>query len=512
MGATDGGYSKRDYLRVCDICGHRYHFSDLKPIGEMKFACPDDAPGLTAMQISRWNARARPLKVKPNRFAKGFVQTPTYALPEAQSFNAIATQPIPLLSVGPSGPCWWSIYLGLTLQQGLRPPIWLTKASAQLRAHVDLLMTGQYGSPTGTAAAATDPKYGGISNGTTILSSDTALAGIAFLLAYKTLGDAKYLQAADRCATFLRHAQCCDLLVSGWTVFPADGGPYHVGGVASTVTVASAAYTTTFLLADVVALWFLQLLVSARSPSTTYGDGAATSFFSAPTVAPLSQMISELTAFAVTGPQDATVNGAFVSGLSTTKSQATYVAAVNGVGGAAAWTSVSTVSSEPIALALLGLFESGGMSATVTTVLAWLASFTPNPANATPTQRESLTIAGKTGTYNPALCVASTLQATAPFTEAAGAVYSWSTLGLLSPMLSQPGQVGLRTSKDTLSQPQRFSTTDVGLVYLGPQGASGLSLQPSNLAPNPIAAATLAAKGGIIWRQPPGHYPQVALY
>ena len=510
--ATDTNYRRGAYLRICDVCLHRFHFDDLVPIGELRFACKDDARGLTALQISRYNARARPLKVKPNRFAKGLTGTPTYELAEAQSFNAIATQAVPLLSAGPAAPCWWAIYLGLTLQQALRPPVWLALAAKSLRAQVDNLLAGQYGSPAGTAAAISDPKYGGISDGTTILSSNTTLAGISFLLAYRTLGDAKYLQAADRCATFLRHAQCCDLLVSGWTVFPSGGGAYHVGGVASSLTVAGPTYAATYLLADVVALWFLSALVAARSPTQTYGDGAATSFFSAPTVAPLSQMISELTAFAVTGPKDATVGGANVSGLSTTKSQATYVAAVNGGGGAAAWTSVSTVSSEPIALALLGLFQSGGMSATVTSVLAWLAAFTPNPANATPVQRESLTIAGRTGTYDPTLCVASALQAVAPFTEAAGAVYSWSTLGLLSPMLSQPGMVGLRRSKDTLSQPQRFSTSDVGLVYLGPQGSSGLSLQPSNLAPNPIAAATAAAKGGIIWRQPPGHYPQVALY
>lgn len=503
--ATDTGYDRGNYLRQCDICNHRFHFKDLTPIGEMRWACKDDAPGLTAMQVSRWNARARPLKVRPNRFAKGITQTPTYQLPEGQSFNLIATQAVPALAGGPSAPVWWCIYLGQLLQQALRPPVWLATARTALRLQIDNLLTGQYGSPTGPVTTAADPKYGGISNGASISTSNVALGGMAFILAYQTLGDAKYLQAADRCATYLRHAQCLDLLVSGWTVYPAGGGPYHVGGVASLVTVGSAAYTTTYLLADVVALWFLSQLATVRSPTTAYGDGSATSFFSAATSAPLSQMISELTAFAVTGPRDSTVSGAFVSGLSTTKSQATYVAAVNGVGGAAAWTSVATVSSEPIALALLGLFRSGGMSATVTSVLAWLAAFTPNPANATPVQRDSLTIAGITGTYNPALCVADTLQATAPFTEAAGAKYSWSSEGILSPML---GQTLLRASKDTLSQPERSSLLpdNVGLTYLGLSGASGLSLQPSGL-PN----ATAAAKGGMIWRQPPGHYPQVAL-
>lgn len=505
--ATDTGLSRGDYLRICDICLHRFHFSQLKPIGELRFACPDDYPGLTAMQVSRFNARARPLKVRPNRWAKGLVQTPTYQLPEAQTFNLIATTAPAALSQGPLQSCWSAIYLGQLLQQGLRPAIWLARAAAQLRAHVDNLLTGQHGSPTGPAATITSPLYGGISNGVSAATVNASLGGVAFLLAYSTLGDAKYLQAADRCATFLRHAQCCDLRVSGWTVYPSGGGPYHLGGLSSGVTVSGPTYLSTYLLSDVVALWFFKLLVASRSLSTVYGDGAATAFFSAPTAAPLSQMISELTAFAVTGPRDSTANGAFVSGLSTTHPQASYSAAINGGGGTASWTSAATISSETIALALLGLFQSGGMTATVTSVLAWLATFAPNPANATPVQRESLTIAGITGTYNPGLCVADTLQASAPFTEATGAKYSWSSLGLLSPMLSQAGLAGLRTSKDTLSQAQRFSETDVGLIYLGPQGLSGLSLQPAGLAPNVL----LAAKGGMIWRQPPGHYPQVAL-
>lgn len=512
MGFTDTGLAKHDYLRVCDICGHRFHISQMKPIGELKWACPDDAPGLTAMQISRWNARARPLTIKPNKWAKGFVQTPTYQLSEGQTFNFIA-QVAPARfrdsTQSASAAAWAAMYMADIVTQGLRPPAWIATAKTVLRTCLNYLLTLQYGSPTGIspAGSATDPRYGGIKDGTNYSTSSTIAAGIAFLKGATALGDTTLTLAADRVATYLRHAQCGDLQASSWTVYPSGGAPYHVGGLASSVTDATQLQSGTFLLTDVLGLWFLSLLQALRGPAKTYGDVGSTAFFSATTSAPLSQMISELTAFAVTGPRDSTVAGAFVSGLSTTKPQASYSAAINGGGGTASWTFSSTILSDQIATALLGLFQSGGMSATVTSVLAWLASFTPNPANAVPAQPASVTIAGILGTYNPILCPANSLQASSPFTEATGAKYSWSSLGLLSPMLSR-GSPGLRASKDTLDAAQRASAADVSTQYLGPIGLSGLSLQPAG----GIQDVVLAAKGGMIWRQPPGHYPQVALF
>lgn len=92
--ATDTGYAKRDYLRVCDICGHRWHRSKLKPIGEMRLACPDDYKGLTAEQISRHNANARPLVVKAVKNPKpdGFVDI--YQQAEARIFNLLVNEPV----------------------------------------------------------------------------------------------------------------------------------------------------------------------------------------------------------------------------------------------------------------------------------------------------------------------------------------------------------------------------------------------------------------------------------
>jgi hypothetical protein len=504
--ATDSHYRPHDNIRVCDICGHRFHFSDLRPIGELRWACKDDSPGLTAMQISRWNARARPLKVKPFKWAKGITQTPTYQIPEAAVFNSVATTAFVAGSAGP-GIAWAAIYLGQTLQQGLRPAGWLTLAAVQLRNICDILLTGQFGDPTGPAVTATDPRYGGISNGTICSTQTTIPSGVAFILAYQTLGDAKYGVAADRCATFLRHVQCCDLLVSGYTTYPSGGGPYHIGGFASSVSSSTGVPGTSYLLADIIGLWFLTMLAAVRGQSAVYGDAASSASYSAPTAAPLSTMIAELGAFASVGAKDSSVNGNFVTGLSTTMPQATYFAAANGVGGAAAWTFTSTISSDSIAQAVLGVFQAFGLNAQVTSIMNWLAAFTPNPANATPVQPDSKTQLGITGTYDPTLCPATSLQASAPFTESTGTTYAWGSLGLLSPVLAAMSP-GLRTSKDTLSAPVRTSLTDYKFVYMGVNGISGLSLQP-NLGTTSIVNT---AKTALVYRQPPGYYPRVALF
>jgi hypothetical protein len=511
--ATDTGYRRHDYLRVCDVCGHRFHFSDLRPIGELRWACPDDSPGLTAMQISRFNARARPLKVRPNKWAKGIVQTPTYQLPEAATFNFIASVAPAQVQDGPPvalAAAWAAIYMADIVSQGLRPPIWIAQAKLTLRVCLNYLLTQQYGSPTGISPAgnATDPRYGGILTSGFYLTGTAIAAGVAFVKGAAALGDSTLLLAADRVATFLRHVQCGDLQASQWTVYPSSGSPYHIGGLASGVLDSTGLFFANYLIADIAALWFLSLLAAARSPSEVYGDGAATAFFTAPTAAPLSQMIAELGAFAAAGAKDATAGGALVTGLSPAKPQASYGAALHGAGGAAAWTFSSTIASDSIALATLGVYQASGLNAQVMGILTWLASFTPNPANAVPNQPESVTILGNAGTYNPSLAPANTLQASAPFTEAAGAAYSWASEGLLSPMLSQPGLPGLRASKDALAQPQRVSTANVSLRYLGPQGLSGLSLQPGTR----VSDVVLAAKAGMIWRQPPGIYPRVALF
>lgn len=502
--STTTTYSPRDYRRVCDECGVLWNRSQLHRKGPWIFCWDCDQPGdRIREQEDAAIARQRPFRILPvpNAKPQDYNNPYNWQLEEAQIFNFIAATPPPSLASSPSASAWPAIYLAQLIQQATRPNVWLATARTSLRAYVDNLLAGQYGSPTGISVAATDPKYGGISNGSSCAAASSSVGGIAFLLAAATLGDTKYLAAADRCATFLRHAQCCDLLVSGWTVFPSGGPPYHLGGFSSVLAVSGNVYSTSYLLSDVIALWFLQLLIGVRGLTAVYGDATSTAFFSAATAAPLSQMLAELAVFVSTGVFDSTSGGVAVTGLSTTKPQATYVAATNGGGGAGAWTVSTTIASSAIASAVAGVFQAFGANAQVTSVLAWLASFGANPANATPAGNSpQQTLDGITGVYSPATAPATTLTGSAPFTDATGALYDLASLGLLAPVLNATNVAALRNSRAIVSPPQPFSINDAAGRYLGPLGRAGLSLQPHSSAGAATPNVLFAAQFGAVYR------------
>lgn len=502
--STTTSYEPHDYRRVCDECGVLRMRSDLHRKGRWILCWDCDAPGdRIREQEDAAIARQRPFRFLPvpNAKPQDYANPYNWQAEEAQVFNFIANTAPPSLSSSPTASAWPAIYLAQLIQQGTRPAIWLSVAARSLRAYVDNLLTGQYGSPTGISVAVTDPKYGGVSTGTSCSAASAAASGIAFLLAYATLGDGKYLTAADRCATFLRHAQCCDLLVSGWTVFPSGGAPYHLGGFSSVLAVSGNVYSTSYLLADVIALWFLQLLIGVRGLTAVYGDASSTSFFSAPTAAPLSQMLSELAVFASTGVFDSSAGGVAVTGLSTSKPQATYIAATNGGGGAGAWTSSATIAASAIALAVAGVFQAFGANAQVTAVLTWLASFGANAANATPaTNSPQQTLDGITGVYSPATAPATSLTSSAPFTDAAGALYDLASLGVLAPVLNATNVAALKTSRSIVSPAVQYSANDLAERYLGPLGRAGLSLQPHSSAGAATPNVLFAAQFGAVYR------------
>jgi len=510
--ATDTGYERGNYLRVCDVCGHRFHFKDLSPIGELKFACPDDAPGLTALQISRFNAKARPLVVKPNKYAKDYVQVPTYQMSEGELFNhVIRTAPAELVDGedSPEAAAWTALYMAKVLLEERRPTIWECDAKCTLAYCAAYLLSLQYGSSTGPSGTADNPRYGGIYLDTTWDTTVTLVAGIAFVYAYRATAVPGYLTAAERIATFVRHVQSGDSQTTAYTVYPSGGGSYHIGGLSRNVDDATGLLSTSYDVSDVLGCWFLSLMVTEKGGSTQYGDAAATSFHSRANRASLSTMLSELTAFGESGAKDSASSGALVTGLSTTAPRETYVAATNGGAGTATWTSQANVASRPLGMAIRGLYEAGGNTAKVAAIMAWLAAFTTNSTNATPASMHPETVLqGITGTYDPAVCPADNLKAAAPFTESTGARYDWGTFGLLAPVLAATG-VDLRASKDALSKVRRFSTKDIAERYLGPIGVSGLSFQPW-AATTPLSgqrSVTAASMVSLAYREQPGRFP-----
>lgn len=503
--ATDSGYAKRDFLRVCDICGHRFHFSQLKPIGELKFACPDDAPGLTALQISRFNARARPLIVKPNKHAKGVTQTPIYQLAEAQIFNFVA-------EVAPAGEregssdalaaAWAAIYMADIVLQEKRPAIWETTARAVITRCLAYLLTQQV---TGTEKMHGGAiAYGGVSDTTVSIA-----AGIAFMKGYSITGSSDYLGAAELLAGYVRNAQCGDLIQVGTITYPDTSTPYHFGGLTESMVIDDdSAFSRDYLLRDVGALWFLQLLqdeVGEDAEYPTYSPGGA----SAPTAASLATMIEELTSFAVAG---AAVSGAAdpVSGLDVDELRFIYQAAQPSGGfTSAAWDGADDgLPVANFALALAGLHFAGTAEDTITAVMAALAA---SPSGTAPDVSDEQELSGVTGTYDPALCPASVLNETSPYPNESS-LYDWGSLGLLSPILADATPPTLRASKDALSMPQRYTLRDITKKYIGPDGLSGLALQPISLTNTSgtdryDSSVVRAARAGLVYRQAPGHYP-----
>jgi hypothetical protein len=362
-------------------------------------------------------------------------------------------------------------------------------------------LTQQYGSPAGPAATAADPRTGGFLASGFFLTSTVIAAGLAFVKGAAALGDASYLSAADRCATFLRRAQCGDLQTSQWTVFPAAGAPYHVGGLAVGVTDATGLQTQGFNLADVYALAFLAALAAVRGSSAVYGDAAATATFSAATAAPLSRMVSELVTFAEVGPMDSGAGGVTVSGLSAAKPQTSYSSARNAGGGTASWTFSANVAGVALAQALAGLFAAVGADAVVLLMLQWMAATAPNAANATPpTNSPQQTLNGITGVFSPATAPATSYTAAAPFTEATGALYDLAALGFLAPVLASTNAAQLRASRAIVAPGETFSVGAPDLRFPGTLGRLGLSLQPHTTATTTVPDVLLAAQAGNVFR------------
>lgn len=503
--STTTQYIPRDFRRVCDECGVLFNRSRLHRKGPWILCDDCDQPGdRIREQEDAAIARQRPFLIRPvpNAKPQNWFGPYDWLLEEARVFNlvlAVAPARNPAGASDPAAAAWASVYLADVLSRGTRPSIWLTSGAVKLRALVTYLLGVQYGSPTGPAAAATDPRYGGFLVSGAYLTATVAAAGLAFVKTAAALGDSSLLTAADRCATFLRHAQCGDLQVSAWTVFPAGGGPYRTGGLATGVSDATGLQVQPQALADAgAALWFLTSLEAVRGASVTYGDAAATATFSAATAATLSVMISELAGFISTGPFDSSAAGANITGLSTTKPQASYSPAINGGGGTASWTFTATVPGSAIAMATLGVYLALGLTAQVSAVLAWLAAFTANPANATPTTNTpQQTLNAITGTYVAANGPATTLTATAPFTEGAGALYDLAALGILAPVLAATNAAGLRNARAAVSVGEQFLVTAADVRYPGTLGRLGLGMQPNSAAntatPDVLLAAQFAA-------------------
>jgi len=500
MGDTTTSYVPRDYRRVCDQCGLLFQRSRLHRKLHWVLCDICDQPGdRIREQEDAAIARQRPFRILPVPNAKPLsVDSPyDWQAEEAQVFDFVAlTAPsdVPGGASDVPAAAAAAAYMAEIIIEGRRPAVWLSTARTVLDRCLAYLISVQYGG--GISATIDNTCYGGFLLSGTFPASYSIAAGRAFIKGYTATGDWSYLSGARRCATFVRHAQCRDLQTP-YTTYPSAGTAYHVGGVSATVANATGLLSSRYNLTDVRAAEFLEEIGAAIGMDAMFGDAASTSYFTAATQATLETMISELVAFAVTGAKDANHDGDYITGLSTTQARNYYTAASSdGSSGAGVWDTPSSVFSSVIASALAGVYAVNGADDTVTAILAWLAAFTSNAANRTPsTNTEAQTLAGITGTYDPAVCPASSLQAAAPFTEATGATYDLATLGLLAPILSVTDPTRFRSSRATVSAGERWSTFDLSLRYLGLSGLGGLSLQP--LSPYQTFVSAAATFGSV---------------
>lgn len=465
--STTTTYVPRDYRRVCDQCGVRYNRSQLHRKLHWIFCDTCDAPGDRIQEEEDAAiARQRPFRILPVPNAKPMsVDSPyDWQAEEAQIFNFVASV-APAATYGGTSDFESAAYAAVYMADVLdaiddesRPEVWRAAATDTMTTCLDYLLT-QFGS------FATDSiRYGSIGLVSGLGYSGRAIsAGIAFMRGYSVTGNGDYLFAAKKCATFVSSMQAV----------------YSVtGGVAEYVDTSTSLPSGNYLLADVMALWFLSLLAEEVGDGFVAGI-ASPSDWATTTSQTLGTMIENLTEFAEVGPLE---SGEHVPGLSVTAPRATYVFNQGTLTGA--WTTITDIDSADIAMALRGLYAAEPESETITAILAWLADFGANTDNATPsTNTEQETLDGITGDYDPAVCVATSLTAADPFTESTRALYDLQSLGWLAPALAASDASGLRDSRADLSPGQRFSVYDLSLKYLGPLGRAGLSLQPVSAAP-----------------------------
>lgn len=393
MSTVPARYRKGDYRRACNICGSLEWFSTMKYIGQNRWACDVDAPGLTEVQIARHNAKVKPLTVKPRKHPFPATQVGEYHNQEALIFQLVLGNGLIRTNVSPTGAgaaavsgqrlgaC--AVYLSDIINEGERPTSWIVRATAGLRAFADAILAQQYGSATGPspAEATSSVLYGGILD---TASSFTVIGqsycGIALLRAYALFGDGKYLDGANAAVAFLRTLQRWDAV--SVALSPVS---LYVGGFLDSVTTTKAP-TARFSTSGCFALWFLAELKAAVGGAATFGVAGAGGDFLAGTATSLDTMMADARAFYAGGrlsgwsiapssgtfgplaPLSATTPREYydpTAGLFQIRTLSTFPEAVTGIG---------------FAFALRGLFEYEGYSATVASVYEWLMSFSSNPA------------------------------------------------------------------------------------------------------------------------------------
>jgi len=520
---TGTGYRRKDIKRACDCCGHVWFMSDMKYVGQNRWFCPDDAPGLTAEQISRHNARVQPLIIKNARHPRPATFNSEYLFSEERVFRLVLDYATTAASVGPTGKvitsanpasaAWAAIYLASIVQAADRPGPWLDQAVAKLPVICAYLRSLQYGDASGPSPseATTSILYGHVTNSaTSVTTTNTALSGLAFLMAYQVTGDSTLLTSANLCGHALRNAQRADIAAATHHVTYAGGWPQAI--VISTRSPSSSMVNDT-----AIAIWFFKELRNIVGGAAVYGSASAAGDFASAPAGTVDATIAEAVQFYFDGKManasatTAAAAGQVVAPVSVATPAEAYSALMSDASGTGNFTmlALTTVTASPFCMALRSLYEHEGYSARVAAIFAWLMGFTVNPTN------------GAIGyEFDPEVAMTGSLQVKAssaiPSTpvQYATTQYAMGTAGLLAPLYIASGRT-LRTCKDEMAKARKLDTgAERGLSSWWSNLSAVLTAQTPRTAPsdrkNLLSIMNGAPLAGLVYRYAPKAHAPVA--
>jgi len=523
---TGFGIGNKTYLRSCDFCGHQWEFGKLKYVGLGKYSCPPDRKMLTREECARHAARPIPMLVRPRAHPRKTADVPTYTGDEGYLLGLIEKFATTASVIGPSGAILAAadggsaaecgVYLREMLLEDRRPLTWMASGLRTLKAIGAFLLTKQYGSLTGPSPseATSSVLYGGLQSTNPAFPFAEGAAGLTFLGLYELTGEGQWLEAADRCAWFLRQLQRTDLLVSNQTV-DSVGNRMFVGGWPAAIS-ASKVPSGFFYTAHAWYLWFLARYRDVRGATRSLGTLTATGDFTAAPFATVQQTIDDAVAFYVTGRHAySTSSSTTVAPLSSTTPQYLCTPSLTAQFSLATSGSYFGVNGNDMAFALRGLYELEGYTDRVATIFSWLMGFTSNAAFELVDGDDfppllPVVRAGAKGTYDPAVGMADflalgTAQGATPTLQTNGtSFYSQNATAMLGPVYNASGRL-LRTWKDAVGVERPLTTDRSDVRPLAQCETAGLSFQNPATAVEDLSLAVIA-RNALVYRALPSAF------
>jgi hypothetical protein len=536
MGSTDKPYVRKDGLRACSICGVRWHFSDLRAIGQNRWACPDDYDGLTAEQISRYNARVKPLLIKQYRNPLITGEVPDYRVAEGIIFNLVcqyATTASVLSNINAgiataatstsAGLC--AVYLSDIIRENDRPAAWIARAKTTLASIGTFLRNKQSGpSGGGTVVPMNDLTWGSFNT----LNTDQIYPVLGLIRAYSALGTNNFLTGAIAGGDYIRQAMQRGDAQAGArkTTPPGVVAPFYCGGGFQ-----DSWGLGPLSLANCLAMWPLKELGDILGTSYVLGSTTATGDFDSVPSGTIAATLSEARKFYATGSlsgfSTAPASGVLLptlAPLSATTPRQSFLCNLNGSSvagggqfhlGAYALPSPGAtegrILASDIAPALRGLYEYEGYSSTVASVYEWLMTTTSTSANEPAVGASTETIRnGTSGVYDPGVALPGGIGvlssvSSKPYPAAGGSAWSYDagSTGLLAPICIASGRT-IAALKSAFTKPILSVTKPPGgsrnATYAGTHALCGLSFQESQLDRVDVGAA---AQFGMSFRYAP---------